>query len=83
MQWLLVSIVLSVVLTVVLNVGARAFPGADERLGSRFDGQRRLAESEAFDDRRVRVRVFAPWKAMLVGSLLLTVLVNAVLWLSR
>jgi hypothetical protein len=30
-----------------------------------------------------RVRVWMPWKAMIVGSVMLTVVVNVVLWLTR
>jgi hypothetical protein len=78
-QWLAVSIVLSVMLTIVLNVARRAFPDLGARVG------RRLAEFTApkLDDparRDDRVRVIVPWKAMIVGSLILTILVNVVRW---
>ncbi len=80
MHWLAVSLVLSVALTVALNLGIRAFPGAGDRAA------RRLEELATRDiDRRPdpgrRVQVFVPWKAMIVGSLILTVLVNLLLWL--
>jgi len=76
-QWLVASIVLSVVLTLLLNVALRAFPDAGRRLGDL------LAEraSRVDDDARTngsRVRVFAPWKAMILVSALLTILVNLV-----
>jgi hypothetical protein len=79
-RWLVVSLVLSAVLTVVLNVGLRAFPDAGQRVARGFA---RLASPDIHDghgqDRRVRV--FVPWKAMILASLVLTVLVNLVLWL--
>jgi hypothetical protein len=72
MQWLMVSIVLSIVLTVVLNVAVRAFPGGADRATRRLDDW--TARSSDYDG--PRVRVFFPWKAMLIGSIVLTVLVN-------
>ena len=63
MNWLLVSLVLSIVLTIVLNVALRAFPGNGERVVHRLDSG-------------PRVRVFAPWKAMLVASIVLTIVLN-------
>lgn len=73
MQWLLASLVLSVVLTIVLNVFVRGFPGVTDRATRRLDD---WASRPTSDERPVRVRVFFPWKAMLVGSIVLTVLVN-------
>ena len=73
MHWLVLSIVLSVGLTVVLNLAVRAFSGGSGRAARRLDD--RMA---AHDDgaRRARVRVFFPWRSMLVASVVLTVLVN-------
>ena len=90
-QWLVVSIVLSIVLTVVVNLVLWLFPGAGRRVA---DGFARLAENA---DRRSakgggshvpagggsHVRVFVPWKAMLIGSIVLTVAINLLLVLSR
>jgi hypothetical protein len=77
-EWLAVSLVASVVLTVLLNVALRLFPSSGRSL-SRLASER--SAPEPGDDRRVRV--IAPWRAMLVASVVLTVLLNAVLWLSR
>ncbi len=79
MSWLVLSLVLSIVLTVVLNLGVRAFPNGSRRVGER--GERWLAD-RALDD-SPRVRVFFPWKAMLLGSIVLTVLVNVIAALAR
>ena len=74
MHWLAISLVLSVVLTVALNVALRLFPGANERVAR---GLERLTE----DDREQQgPRVFVPWKAMLVASVVLTILANVILW---
>jgi hypothetical protein len=35
------------------------------------------------DNNRPRVKVFFPWKAMLIGSIVLTVLVNLIGFFSR
>jgi Protein of unknown function (DUF2905) len=79
-RWLVVSVALSVVLTVLVNIWLRAFPDAGRSVA------RTIAErtSSNVGDVRAhdrRVRVFVPWKAMIVGSLLLTVVVNLVLWI--
>jgi hypothetical protein len=75
------SLVASVVLTILLNIGLRLFPGAARRLG---DALTRTAERPTDDQPdRSTVRVFFPWKAMLIGSLLLTLLINAVLLAHR
>lgn len=78
MRWLVVSVALSVVLTALLNIGLRAFPDAGHRIA------RGLAEltspniDEGHEHDR-RPRVFVPWKAMIVGSAILTIVVNLVL----
>lgn len=74
MRWIVVSVVLSIVLTVLLNAALRTFPGAERRLA------RLLTESESTDPEDRRVRVIAPWKAMIVLSIVLTVVLNVLLW---
>jgi hypothetical protein len=79
-QWLVASLVLSVVLTVVLNVALRAFPGLGERIGR---GLAALVAPRPGDDRAGEsgVRWYFPWKAMLVVSLGLTILLNLLRWI--
>jgi hypothetical protein len=79
-RWVVVSLVLSAVLTVVLNVGIRAFPDAGHRVAR---GLARLTAPDVDDARAQgrRVRVFVRWKAMLLASVVLTILVNLVVWL--
>jgi hypothetical protein len=75
------SIIASIVLTVALNVALRLFPKTARRLHERI-AQR--AERMAYDQPSgSNVRVIFPWKAMLIGSLLLTLLINAVLLARR
>lgn len=75
MNWIVLSIVASVVLTVVLNLAIRLFPGAADRSARRVDEWAVRQSSDA------GVRVIAPWKAMLIGSLVLTVGLNLLIWL--
>jgi hypothetical protein len=80
-HWLVISVGLSVVLTVLLNVAVRAFPGAASRVARSLT----TFTPPSADDGRTndgRVRVFTPWKAMLLGSLILTIVVNVVLWIA-
>jgi len=80
MQWLALSLVASIVLTVALNVALRLFPRAGDRLEREVVN---LASPSRTDrPNGSRVRVVVPWRAMLLVSLLLTLLVNVWLWLS-
>ncbi len=74
MTWLALSIVLSIVLTIVLNVALRAFPRTGERIAQG------LAQPA---DERPRGGVYVPWKAMIIGSLVLTIGLNLLLWARR
>jgi hypothetical protein len=76
-QWLVISLGLSFVLTVVVNVVLRAFPDAGRRAARSLEATIWHATDPRQDDRRVRVVV--PWKAMVVCSLVLTIVLNVVL----
>ena len=80
MHWLVISVGLSVILTVLLNVGLRAFPEAAHRLARSFTTFTSPNADARTNDRRVRL--FTPWKAMVLGSLILTLVVNIVLWIA-
>jgi hypothetical protein len=79
-SWLALSLVASVVLTVLLNVALRLFPGAGQRL-LRALARLTWPNNDGTGGRDRRVRVFVPWKTMIVASVLLTVAINLVLWL--
>ena len=75
MEWLVASLVLSVLLTVLVNLALWLSPRLRERTARAVEG----STDSAGSDRRTRLIV--PWKAMLVASLVLTFLINLVLWL--
>lgn len=85
MQWWWFSLVASVVLTVVLNLAIRRWPGGAGRNVARLDDWARRqvrhpdgAHGPDGSDGR-RVRVIVPWKAMLIVSVVATVLLNVLL----
>ena len=82
-QWLVVSIVLSIVLTVVVNLVLWLFPGAGRRMADGFGRLAENADRRAAEGGGSQVRVIVPWKAMLIGSIVLTVAINLLLALSR
>lgn len=82
MSWLVTSIVLSVVLTVLLNVGLRLFRGNARRRGASPATERGWLTADERRPSDRRVRVWVPWKGMLVGSVILTVVVNLLLWIA-
>jgi hypothetical protein len=83
-SWLGFSIVASIVLTIVLNLALWMFPNLGERL---HDALARLADAHERNDDggepQSRMRVYFPWKAMLIGSIVLTILINVLLTLLR
>jgi len=81
-QWLVVSLVLSILLTVVVNAVLWLFPRIGPWLELKFRDMTANAQRRADDPTDGHVRVFFPWKFMLVASLVLTVVLNLVvrLW---
>jgi len=77
------SLIASAVLTILLNVLPRLFPSATRKAEQRV--QDTITEHLQQHDENAppngrggpRVKVFFPWKAMLLISLVLTVVVNA------
>ena len=82
-NFIIYSIVASVVLTVVLNILPLLFPNAAAKVQKKIEENARQAIEQHEDDSRPRVTIFFPWKAMLIGSILLTVLVNLIGLLAR
>jgi len=76
-HWLVVSVILSLVLTVLLNVALRVFPGAGDAMARRITEPTESDETTRSDG---TTRVLVPWKAMVVASLVLTLVVNIILW---
>ncbi len=72
------SIIASVVLTVVLNILPLLFPNAAAKAQRKLEDNAKRAIEQHEDGDRPRVKVFFPWKVMIIISLVLTVLVNLV-----
>ncbi len=87
MQWVWTSIVLSVLLTVVANVAIRLFPRHPRRTADpTADPSRRWGAASGrpgpppgWDDDEPRIRVVAPWKVMIVLSVVATLVLNVAL----
>ena len=78
MNWLVFSIMASVILTVLLNLGLRMFPNASDRAARSVAQRTAPSGGDRWTGDR-RVKVYFPWRAMLIGSLVLTILLNLVL----
>lgn len=81
-DFILYSVIGSVVLTIVLNVLPLLFPNAADKLQHKIEENARRSIEQHKDDNKPRVKVFFPWKAMLIGSIVLTVLLNLVNYFS-
>ena len=77
-DFLLWSLFGSVVLTLALNLLPALFPNSASRAEEKLLRAVETQHADRVDPNTPRVRVFFPWKAMLIGSLLLSVLVNVV-----
>lgn len=88
MRFLVTSLVLSLVLTIVVNAVPRLFPRATENLGRRLSDEldRRATAADRHPGPgepgepagRGGVRVWVPWRTMLIASVALTVVLNLV-----
>lgn len=88
MRFLVTSLVLSLLLTIVVNAVPRLFPRATQSLGRRLGDE--LDQRSTASDRlpvpggagepeeRGGVRVWVPWRTMLIASVALTVALNLV-----
>ena len=65
-------------MTIVLNILPMLFPKASEKVERKIHEKMSESISRQDEGRQSRVRVFFPWKAMLVVSIVLTVIVNLV-----
>ena len=70
----IVGLIDIILLTVLVNLALWLFPGLRERTARAAEG---FTNSTSGDR---RTRAFVPWKAMLVTSLVLTIVINLVLW---
>ena len=77
-DFILYSIIGSVVLTVVLNVLPLLFPNAADKLQRKIEENARRSIEQHQNDDLPKVKVFFPWKAMLIASVVLTVVLNLI-----
>ena len=77
-NFILMSIVGSIVLTVLLNLLPLIFPNFAANTMRKLEESARRKIEQHEDDNQPSVKVFFPWKGMLIGSVILTVLVNLV-----
>ncbi|AQQ67427.1 hypothetical protein Mag101_07090 [Microbulbifer agarilyticus] len=82
-EFILYSLVASVVLTLLVNLIPLVFPDAASKAQKKIEENARRAIEQHEDPERPRVKVFFPWKAMILASILLTILVNLIAYLTR
>ena len=80
-NFIVTSIIASVVLTLALNLLPLLFPKASRRAVDKIHETMENQTREIESGQRRRVRVFFPWKMMLLASVLLTVFLNIGIWL--
>ena len=82
-DFLLASLIGSVVLTLALNLLPALFPNAAAKAERKIVEKMQETHSDRMDPNTPKVQVFVPWKAMLLISIGLTVVVNLVGVFSR
>ena len=79
-NFLITSIVGSIVLTLLLNL---LLPNQATSLQRKIEEHARRSIEQHEDQNQPNVKIFFPWKAMIVVSIILTVLVNVISFFSR
>ncbi len=82
-DFLVTSVIASIVLTVLINVIPLFFPKSTQRVEKRIHDKLEETMRDQEAGRGPRVKVFFPWKTMLIISLALTVIVNLIGYLYR
>lgn len=77
-EFIVNSLIASVVLTLLINVLPMLFPRSSEKVERKVHEKITESLERQEQGNQPRVRVFFPWKAMLIASLVLTVMVNVV-----
>ncbi len=84
-DWLILSIAGSIILTIAVNLLPMLFPKTARRAQEKMIEEFR--DRHASDDNPgrpgSRLRVFFPWKALLIGSVVLTLIWNIIWVLAR
>lgn len=82
-SFLLASLIGSIVLTLALNLLPALFPKAAEKAERKTLESVQRTHDNRVDPNTPEVRVFFPWKAMILISVGLTIAVNAVGFFAR
>ena len=82
-NFLLTSFIASVLLTLALNLLPALFPNAAAKAERKIVEAMQDSHQNRVDPNTPKVRVFFPWKAMLIISLVLTVGVNLISLVAR
>jgi len=77
-DFLTISIVGSIILTVLLNLLPVLFPNAADKIQKNLEEHARNTIKQHDDNSQPSVKIFFPWKVMLIVSIVLTVLINIV-----
>lgn len=75
-NFVLYSIVGSIVLTLLLNFLPLVFPNFAANAMRKVEEAARRKIDQQENDNQPNFKVFFPWKGMLIGSVILTILVN-------
>ncbi len=81
-RFLIISIVGSIVLTLVVNALPLLFPNTTAKVQRKLEEKAQQTYRQDSEN-QPRVKVFFPWKTMLVASLVLTILINLFRVLAR
>ena len=81
--FIITSLIASVVLTIAINLLPALFPEAAEKAERKILEGVQKTHDDRLDPNTPKVRIFFPWKAMLLISIVLTVAVNLVGLIAR
>jgi len=82
-DFLIISLIASIVLTLVLNLLPMLIPNAAAKAERKIVEKMQETHDNRVDPNTPKVRVFFPWKAMILISIGLTIAVNLVGFLAR
>jgi len=82
-DFLMTSLIASVVLTLAINLLPMLFPNAAAKAERKIVEKMQETHEDRVNPNTPKVRVFFPWKAMILISIGLTIAVNLVSFLAR
>jgi len=82
-DFLLTSLIASIVLTLALNFLPMLFPNTAAKAERKIVEKMQQTHENRIDPNTPKVRVFFPWKAMMIMSIVLTIAVNLIGMIAR